>query len=156
MKKILSLILFLSFSLLVTSSTKQETDCVSVGEVYASGKIKKVGTRSVIFGTKQILSEQLQEKFDMCDEGGKPVNLEIYQIGNPVVKYNIGGVGETMDKTEVKIKIHFDGNTYEGVGVSNTKVFNVMIELKDDKLPFSQTVLSNAIKMAIEDAFSKM
>ena len=128
---------------------------VYVDTVYSSmTKIKEFKKRSVLFGVKQVTEEALSTKYNLSEKGDG-VGVEICFVGTPSKSFRIAGIGGAEEQTVVRIKIYHKGNVYDGEGISQVDVTSIFVELADD-LPFSQTVLSTAIKKAILDAVGKM
>jgi hypothetical protein len=149
-------LLLLLFPLLfISTDNPQQQQCVTIDSVYVTAKMKQLSTRDIRFGVKQTAEEILSEKYCLNDDGEK-IQIEISYIGMPTTSFRVGGVGSQTQTTEVKVILHFMGSDYEGEGESNTDVKTVMIELKDDKIPFSKMTISNSLKQAIQDAITKM
>jgi hypothetical protein len=132
-----------------------QQECVKVDTVYVTAKMKQLSNRDIRFGIKQTTEEILSEKYCLTDIG-TPVAVEVSYIGMPTQSFRIGGIGSESQTTEVAVKLHFKDKEFEGTGSSSTDVRTIMIELKDGKVPFSKMTISNALKMAIQDAVSKM
>ncbi len=62
--------------------------------------------------------------------------------------------GNTVD--QVGVRIYYKGKCYEGIGESETEVRAVMIELVDNKVPFSKMTVSSALKKGIHEAVTTM
>ena len=62
------------------------------------------------------------------------------------------GIEKTNQVTQVGVRIYYKGKCYVGVGESETEVRAVMIELVDNKVPFSKMTVSSALKKAIHEA----
>lgn len=129
--------------------------CVAVDSVYSTAKLRELGNRDIRFGVKQILEDELSEKYCIMDEGEK-VKLEIFYFGIPKHTIRIVGVEKTNQITQVGVRIFYKDKQYEGVGQSDTEVRAVMIELIDNKVPFSKMTVSSALKKAIHEAVSNM
>ena len=130
-------------------------ECVSVDSVYSTAKLRELGNRDIRFGVKQILEDELSEKYCLI-EGGESVKLEVFYFGIPKHTIRVVGVEKTNQITQVGIRVYFKGKCYEGVGESDTEVRAVMIELVDNKVPFSKMTVSSALKKAIHEAVSNM
>jgi hypothetical protein len=129
--------------------------CVTVDSVYSTCKAKEINRRDIRFGLKQITEDELSNKYCLSEEGSD-VDLEVYYFGTPKTTIRVLGVEKTDMKTQVGIKMYYNGQTYQGIGESEVEVRAVMIELVEGSLPFNQTVLSSAIKKAIIECVSKM
>ena len=150
MKKILFLLLLLAPVL-----TFAQQVCVSVDSVYSTCKAKDLGRRDIRFGIKQIVEDELSNKYCLSDSGDD-VDVEIYYFGTPKTTLRVLGVEKTEVKTQVGIRIYYKGQKYEGIGESEVEVRSVLIELVEGSVPFSQTTVSSAIKKGIIECISKM
>ena len=128
-------------------------NCVKVDTIYSTAKVRELGNRDIRFGVKQILEEQLSNKFCLSDSGEK-ISVEIYYFGVPKKSLRVVGIERTNQVTQVGIKLYYKGETYEGIGESDTEVRAAFIELVDGKVPFSKMTVSTAIKKAIEECVS--
>ena len=126
-------------------------NCVYVDSVYNTAKLRELGTRDIRFGVKQIAEDELSEKYCML-ENGDPVKVEIFYFGIPKSTIRIVGIEKTNQITQVGVRIYYKGKCYVGVGESETEVRAVMIELVDNKVPFSKMTVSSALKKAIHEA----
>jgi len=149
MKKFLSLLITI-LPIMTIAQT-----CVTVDSVYSTCKAKEINRRDIRFGLKQIAEDELSNKYCLSEEGSD-VDLEVYYFGTPKTTIRVLGVEKTDMKTQVGIKMYYNGQTYQGIGESEVEVRAVMIELVEGSLPFNQTVLSSAIKKAIIECVSKM
>jgi hypothetical protein len=149
MKKLL-LILILLFPLFSLAQ-----NCVKVDTIYSTAKVKELGSRDIKFGVKQILEDQLSNRFCLSDNGEK-IAIEIYYFGVPKKSLRVVGVERTNQITQIGIKLYFRDKIYEGIGESDTEVRAAFIELVDGKVPFSKMTVSTAIKKAIEECVSKI
>ncbi len=147
-------ILMLICALWVPISAFSQT-CVSVDSVYSTAKLRELGNRDIRFGVKQILEDELSEKYCLV-EGGESVKLEVFYFGIPKHTIRIVGVEKTNQITQVGVRIYYKGKCYEGIGESDTEVRAVMIELVDNKVPFSKMTVSSALKKATHEAVSSM
>lgn len=147
MKKLLLILLFPLFSL--------AQNCVKVDTIYSTAKVKELGSRDIKFGVKQILEDQLSNRFCLSDSGEK-IAIEIYYFGVPKKSLRVVGVERTNQITQIGIKLYFRGKMYEGIGESDTEVRAAFVELVDGKVPFSKMTISTAIKKAIEECVSKI
>ena len=150
MKKILFLLL-----LLAPIMTFAQQVCVHVDSVYSTCKAKDLGRRDIRFGIKQIVEEEISNKYCLSDSGD-PIKVEIFYFGTPKTSLRVLGVEKTEQLTQVGIRIYYKDKKYEGIGESEVEVRAVLIELVDGKVPFSQTAVSSAIKKGIIECVSKM
>ena len=150
MKNLLFTLLFL-FPVLAFS---QQT-CVVVDSVYSTCKAKDLGRRDIRFGIKQIVEDEMSNKYCLSDSG-ESVKVEIFYFGTPKTSLRVLGVEKTNQLTQVGIRVYYKDQKYEGVGESEVEVRAVLIELVDGKVPFSQTVVSSAIKKGVIECISKM
>jgi hypothetical protein len=130
-------------------------NCVYVDTVYSTAKLRELGNRDIRFGVKQIVEDELSEKYCMA-ENGDAVKVEIFYFGIPKYTIRIVGVERTNQVTQVGVRIYYKGKCYEGIGESETEVRAVMIELVDNKVPFSKMTVSSALKKAIHEAITTM
>jgi hypothetical protein len=130
-------------------------NCVYVDSVYSTAKLRELGNRDIRFGVKQIVEDELSEKYCMA-ENGDAVKVEIFYFGIPKYTIRIVGVERTNQVTQVGVRIYYKGKCYEGIGESETEVRAVMIELVDNKVPFSKMTVSSALKKAIHEAVTTM
>ena len=130
-------------------------NCVYVDSVYSTAKLRELGNRDIRFGVKQIVEDELSEKYCMA-ENGDAVKVEIFYFGIPKYTIRIVGVERTNQVTQVGVRIYYKGKCYEGIGESETEVRAVMIELVDNKVPFSKMTVSSALKKAIYEAVTTM
>jgi hypothetical protein len=70
-----NLILLLGMLLLGNLATAQQ--CVYVDSVYNTAKLRELGNRDIRFGIKQIVEEELSEKFCLS-ESGDDIDVEVY------------------------------------------------------------------------------
>lgn len=132
-----------------------EPVCVHVDTVYSTAKLRELGTRDIRFGVKQIAEEELSDRYCIADDGDV-IHVEIFYFGIPKYTLRIAGVERTNQVTQVGVRLHYKGKCYEGIGESDTEVRAVMIELTDNKVPFSKMTVSSALKKAIHEAISNM
>ena len=124
--------------------------CVSVDSVYTTCDIKQIEDRNVLFGVKQIAEDVLQDKgYDLCK--GKSVAVNISYIGIPENAFRIAGYAINTKITEVKVVINIAGEDRVGSGCHKSTANAMLLELNNG-VPFQQTTLSSAIKMAIVNA----
>lgn len=148
--------LIFTFLLLIPIVTfAQQQVCLNVDSVYSTCKAKDLGRRDIRFGIKQIVEDEISNKYCLSDEGSS-IQVEIFYFGTPKTTLRVMGVEKTEQKTQVGIRIYYNGQKYEGVGESEVEVRAVLIELVDGKVPFSQTAVSSAIKKGIIECVSKM
>lgn len=133
----------------------QVETCVKVDSIYSTSKAKDLNRRDIKFGVKQMLEDQLSEKYCLSDNG-ENVSVDIYYFGTPKTKLRVAGFEQSKNKTQVGVKIYYNGQVYEAIGESEVEIRDVMIELVDGSLPFDQTVISTSIKKAIVECVSKM
>lgn len=129
--------------------------CVTVDTVYSTAKLRELGNRDIRFGVKQILEDELSEKYCIM-EGSEKVKLEIFYFGIPKHTLRVVGIEKTNQITQVGVRIFYKDKCYEGIGESDTEVRAVMIELVDNKVPFSKMTVSSALKKAIHEAVTNM
>jgi hypothetical protein len=146
MKKLLFLLLFPTLSF---------AQCIKVDSIYVTAKVKELGNRNIKFGIKQIMQEELLNRFCLSDSG-KQMNLEVYYFGLPKTTLRIAGVERTEQITQVGVKIYYNGEVYQGIGESNTEIKTIMIEVKEGSLPFEKMTVSSCLKKAIKYAVEKI
>lgn len=129
--------------------------CVYVDTITVSAKVRELGNRDIKFGIQQILEDELSEKYCIA-ESGNPVSLDVYFFGIPKSTIRIAGIESTQQITQIKVRIKYLDNKYEGCGESETEVRAVMIELVDNKVPFEKMTVSSALKKAIHEAVTRM
>jgi len=130
-------------------------NCVYVDSVYSTAKLRELGNRDIRFGVKQIVEDELSEKYCMA-ETGEPVKVEIFYFGIPKYTIRIVGIEKTNQITQVGVRIYYKGKCYEGIGESETEITAVMIEVKEGSIPFEKMTVSNALKKAIYEAVTLM
>ena len=150
----IKLLIILLFPLTVSLSFFAQ-NCVYVDTVYSTAKLRELGNRDIRFGVKQIVEDELSEKYCMA-ENGDAVKVEIFYFGIPKYTIRIVGVERTNQVTQVGVRIYYKGKCYEGIGESETEVRAVMIELVDNKVPFSKMTVSSALKKGIHEAVTTM
>lgn len=148
-----NIILLLGMLLLGNLATAQQ--CVYVDSVYNTAKLRELGNRDIRFGIKQIVEEELSEKFCLSDDG-KDMDVEVFYFGLPKTTIRVVGIEKTESLTQVGVKIHYDGKCYEGIGESSTEVRAMMIEVKEGMMPFEKMTVSSALKKAIHEAIIKI
>jgi hypothetical protein len=148
-----NIILLLGMLLLGNLATAQQ--CVYVDSVYNTAKLRELGNRDIRFGIKQIVEEELSEKFCLSDNG-KDMDVEVFYFGLPKTTIRVVGIEKTESVTQVGVRIHYDGKCYEGIGESSTEVRAMMIEVKEGMMPFEKMTVSSALKKAIHEAIIKI
>lgn len=146
-------IIFFAFALLSIKAQAQE--CVKVDTVYVTAKLRELGSRDIRFGIKQIVEEELSQKFCLSDEGD-PVKVEVFYFGLPKTTIRIVGVEKTNTITQVGVRLYYKGNKYEGIGESDTEIRAIMIEVQEGAIPFEKMTVSSSLKKAIHEAASKL
>lgn len=149
MKKLL-LILILLIPFFIFSQ-----ECVKVDTVFVTAKLRELGSRDIRFGIKQIVEEELSQKFCLSDDG-ESVKVEVFYFGLPKTTIRVVGVEKTNTITQVGVKLHYKGNCYEGIGESDTEIRAIMIEVKEGTIPFEKMTVSTALKKAIHEAAIKL
>ena len=148
-----NLILLLGMLLLGNLATAQQ--CVYVDSVYSTAKLKELGNRDIRFGIRQIVEEELSEKYCLSDNG-YDIDVEVYYFGLPKTTIRIVGVEKTNTVTQVGVKLYYKGNCYQGIGESDTEIKTIMIEVQEGAIPFEKMTVSSALKKAIHDAATKL
>ncbi len=143
------------FGLVLFAITAQAQDCVKVDTVYVTAKLRELGSRDIRFGIKQIVEEELSQKFCLSDEG-EPVKVEIFYFGLPKTTIRVVGIEKTNTITQVGVRLHYKGNKYEGIGESDTEIRAIMIEVQEGSIPFEKMTVSSSLKKAIHEAASKL
>jgi hypothetical protein len=146
MKYILLLLLFPLFL---------NAQCVKIDTVYSTAKLRELGNRDIRFGVKQIVEEELSNKYCLSDSGTS-ISVEIFYFGIPKTTVRIVGIEQTNQITQVGVRLKYNGKKIEGYGESETEVRAIMIELVDGKVPFSKMTVSSALKRAIHEAVTSM
>jgi hypothetical protein len=146
MKKLLFLLLFPTLSF---------AQCIKVDSIYVTAKVRELGNRNIKFGIKQIMQEELLNRFCLSDSG-KQMNLEVYYFGLPKTTLRVAGIERTEQITQVGVKIYYNGEVYQGIGESNTEIKTIMIEVKEGSLPFEKMTVSSCLKKAIKYAVEKI
>lgn len=142
-------ILFLLFPLFLNAQ------CFKVDTVYSTAKLRELGNRDIRFGVKQIVEEELSNKYCLSDSG-IPISVEIFYFGIPKTTVRIVGIEQTNQITQVGVRLKFNEKKIEGYGESETEVRAIMIELVDGKVPFSKMTVSSALKRAIHEVVTNM
>jgi hypothetical protein len=141
--------------LLLLFPTLSFAQCIKVDSIYVTAKVRELGNRNIKFGIKQIMQEELLNRFCLSDSG-KQMNLEVYYFGLPKTTLRIAGVERTEQITQVGVKIYYNGEVYQGIGESNTEIKTIMIEVKEGSLPFEKMTVSSCLKKAIKYAIEKI
>ena len=129
--------------------------CVYVDSVYNTAKLKEMGNRDIRFGIRQIVEEELSEKFCLSDDG-KDIDVEVFYFGLPKTTIRVVGFEKIEAMTQVGVRLYYDGKCYEGIGESSTEVRAMMIEVKEGMMPFEKMTVSSALKKAIHEAIIKI
>lgn len=130
-------------------------DCVYVDSVYNTAKLKEMGNRDIRFGIRQIVEDEISEKYCLSEDG-KDIDVEVFYFGLPKTTIRVIGIEKTETKTQVGVRLYYDGKCYEGVGESETEIRAIMIEVKEGMLPFEKMTVSSALKKAIHEAVGKL
>ena len=149
MKKIIFILVML-FPFLIFAQ-----DCVKVDTVYVTAKLRELGSRDIRFGIKQIVEEELSQKFCLSDDG-EPIKVEVFYFGLPKTTVRVVGVEKTNTITQVGVRLHYKGNKYEGIGESDTEIRAIMIEVQEGSIPFEKMTVSSALKKAIHESVNKL
>lgn len=128
--------------------------CVYVDSVYSTAKLREMGNRDIRFGIRQIVEDELSEKYCLGED--LPIDVEVFYFGIPKHSIRVVGVEKTNQITQVGVRIYYKGAKYEGIGESDVEVRAVMIELVDNKVPFDKMTVSSALKKAIHEAVISM
>ena len=155
MKNLTLLLGMLLLGKLLLSNTAMAQQCVYVDSVYNTAKLKEMGNRDIRFGTRQIVEEELSEKFCLSDDG-KDIDVEVFYFGLPKTTIRVVGFEKTEAMTQVGVRLYYDGKCYEGIGESSTEVRVMMIEVKEGMMPFEKMTVSSALKKAIHEAIIKI
>ena len=150
MKNLLLTLIFL-FPIL----TFAQQTCVVVDSVYSTCKAKDLGRRDIRFGIRQIVEDEISEKYCLSEDG-KDIDVEVFYFGLPKTTIRVIGIEKTESKTQVGVRLYYDGKCYEGVGESETEIRAIMIEVKEGMLPFEKMTVSSALKKAIHEAVGKL
>ncbi len=129
--------------------------CVYVDSVYNTAKLKEMGNRDIRFGIRQIVEDELSERFCLSEDG-KDIDVEVFYFGLPKTTIRVVGIEKTESVTQVGIKLYYEGKCYEGIGESETEIRAIMIEVKEGMLPFEKMTVSSALKKAIHEAVIKI
>lgn len=130
-------------------------ECVKVDTVFVTAKLRELGSRDIRFGIKQIMEEELSQKFCLSDDG-EPIKVEVFYFGLPKTTIRVVGVEKTNTITQVGVRLHYKGVKYEGIGESDTEIRAIMIEVQEGSIPFEKMTVSSALKKAIHEAAIKL
>ena len=130
-------------------------ECVKVDTVFVTAKLRELGSRDIRFGIKQIVEEELSQKFCLSDDG-EPIKVEVFYFGLPKTTIRVVGVEKTNTITQVGVRLHYKGVKYEVIGESDTEIRAIMIEVQEGSIPFEKMTVSSALKKAIHEAAIKL
>ena len=130
-------------------------ECVKVDTVFVTAKLRELGSRDIRFGIKQIVEEELSQKFCLSDDG-EAIKVEVFYFGLPKTTIRVVGVEKTNTITQVGVRLHYKGVKYEGIGESDTEIRAIMIEVQEGSIPFEKMTVSSALKKAIHEAAIKL
>jgi len=99
-----NLILLLGMLLIGNLATAQQ--CIYVDSVYNTAKLRELGNRDIRFGIRQIVEEELSEKYCLS-ESGDDIDVEVYYFGLPKTTIRIVGVEKTNTITQVGVKLYY-------------------------------------------------
>ena len=129
------------------------TQCVQIDSVYSTAEIKQVENRDVLFGIKIITEDLLQDKgYSLCP--GESVTINLSYIGVPENTFRIAGFAISNKITEVRVTMSIGSSMYSGSGQYKTQAKAMLLELENG-VPFQQTTLSSAIKIALQESLKK-
>ena len=155
MRNIILLLGNLLLSNLLLSNLATAQQCVYVDSVYNTAKLRELGNRDIRFGVRQIVEEELSEKYCLSEDGDD-IDVEIYYFGLPKTTIRVVGVEKTNTITQVGVKLYYKGNCYQGVGESDTEIRAIMVEVQEGSIPFEKMTVSSALKKAIHEAAIKL
>jgi hypothetical protein len=144
MKKLIIALMFLPML-----SFSQE--CYTVSKVGTQIEMKEISKNRIVFGIKQMVEDIISDKYELCMDG-KPVIIVVKSIEAPTTGIELGPWTKVSKKTIVKLLIYMDGKEIAVEGKAKSTVEATFIDLNNDKLPFSETAFSSAVKKAIEKA----
>jgi len=147
--------LILLFGMLLLGNISIGQQCIHVDSIYNTAKLRELGNRDIRFGIKQIVEEELSEKYCLSDDGDD-MDVEVYYFGLPKTTIRVVGVERTNTITQVGVKIYYKGNCYQGIGESDTEIRAIMIEVQEGSIPFEKMTVSTALKKAIHEAIIKI
>lgn len=128
--------------------------CYFISSVITLAHINGVSDTKLTYGAKQIVTELVNDKYALCDDG-QPVEVEILSIEAPTKGIRVGPFEFKQKKTIVKTKIKMNGKELFGEGSAKTSVSSTILQLQDDNLPFERTEFSSALRQALESSFKK-
>jgi len=155
MRNIILLLGNLLLSNLLLGNLVMAQQCIFVDSVYNTAKLRELGNRDIRFGVRQIVEEELSEKYCLSEDGDD-VDVEIYFFGLPKTTIRVVGVEKTNTITQVGVKLYYKGNCYQGVGESDTEIRAIMVEVQEGSIPFEKMTVSSALKKAIHEAAIKL
>ena len=155
MKNIILLLFNLLLSNLLLGNLAMAQQCIYVDSVYNTAKLRELGNRDIRFGIRQIVEEELSEKYCLS-ESGDDIDVEVYYFGLPKTTIRVVGVEKTNTITQVGVKLYYKGNCYQGIGESDTEIRAIMIEVQEGSIPFEKMTVSSALKKAIHEAAIKL
>ena len=147
--------LILLLSNLLLGNLVMAQQCVYVDSVYSTAKLRELGNRDIRFGIRQIVEDELSERFCLSDDGDD-IDVEVYYFGLPKTTVRVVGVEKTNTITQVGVKLYYKGKCYQGIGESDTEIRAIMIEVQEGAIPFEKMTVSTALKKAIHDAVIKI
>jgi len=74
--------LFLLIGMLLLGNLVTAQQCIYVDSVYNTAKLRELGNRDIRFGIRQIVEEELSEKYCLS-ESGDDIDVEVYYFGLP-------------------------------------------------------------------------
>jgi hypothetical protein len=128
--------------------------CYFISSVITLAHMNGVPDTKLTYGAKQIVSELVNDKYALCDDG-RPITVEILSIEAPTKGIRVGPFEFKQKKTIVKTKITMDGKEYFGEGSNKTSVSSTILQLQDENLPFERTEFSSALRKSLESSFKK-
>mgnify|MGYP000403779595 FL=1 len=155
MKNIILLLFNLLLGNLLLGNLATAQQCIYVDSVYNTAKLRELGNRDIRFGIRQIVEEELSEKYCLS-ESGDDIDVEVYYFGLPKTTIRVVGVEKTNTITQVGIRLYYKGNKYEGIGESETEIRAIIIEVQEGTIPFEKMTVSSALKKAIHEAAIKL
>ena len=155
MRNIILLLGNLLLSNLLLGNLVMAQQCIFVDSVYNTAKLRELGNRDIRFGVRQIVEEELSEKYCLSEDGDD-IDVEIYYFGLPKTTIRVVGVEKTNTITQVGVKLYYKGNCYQGVGESDTEIRAIMVEVQEGSIPFEKMTVSSALKKAIHEAAIKL
>jgi hypothetical protein len=128
------------------------------------GTSENVGIKDdrITMGIPQLLQEAFQESDYILVEDGNAnftVSAEIVWIGRPNQAFSFVGLyNRRKDKTQVRLNILLKDNTTNkvitsrGMGEIDTKISAMGLQIEEDGVPFSNSMIGGALRKAIDDA----